>query len=316
MHTTLFNLPIEGTFSASYREALYAGLFYSSNSVKLSNEIDSFLNVYKEEAPKKRTAIIDKNTSNALGIPNALVVPHAGYAYSGDAAAAAYSKLISENKKKFKKVILLGPHHRVNAEGFTIMKTSAYSTPLGQIPIHRDALELVNKGICSTCIDQDHCLEVQLPFLQKCLETKFEIIPILAGHCGLDDTIKFTDRLTPYITEDTLIVISTDFIHYGPRFMYTPFGENPDISAKMIKENDLSVIESFKKGNYKDIFSKCHKMGLTICGKTPLIVLSRLVNLSKTLPLLHKYYNSGDVTGDHTNTVSYAALSAIISIKN
>jgi AmmeMemoRadiSam system protein B len=299
-------LPGSASFSASYREALYSGSFYTSNSVKLSKEILTMLDANKKEAPK------DASGSSGSYTPNALVVPHAGYVYSGDAAAAAYSRLLPEGRKKIKKVILIGPHHRVSAAGFTIMKTSAYSTPLGKIEMHEDAFDLIEKGICSACVDQDHCLEVQLPFLQTCLDSGFKIIPILAGYCSLDDITEFADSLIPYLSDDTLIVISTDFIHYGPRFMYIPFGTDPDKSAESVRENDIDVVNAFKKGDYMAIESKCRKKGLTICGRTPLTVLARIVSLSGAKPELHKYYTSGDVTGDHTNTVSYAAMSAFI----
>jgi AmmeMemoRadiSam system protein B len=291
----------------SKRNHLYAGSFYSADKQKLKSEINDFIAAAKTDA-RKKAEILKKTDDPALpAYPNALIVPHAGYIYSGKAAAAAYSLI---KNAPFTRVILIGPHHRVSIRGFSIMPVQNYTTPLGTVLVDSLAHKWLEKGLFSSCTDQDHCLEVQLPFLQECLKNNFTIIPVLAGYCDDDDLGKAVDVISPAIDKNTLLVISTDFIHYGPRFNYMPFGNNPEIYMEKIKSTDLQAFEYIKKGDYKNLKNFFTVHDPTICGKYGLMLFSKLVKLKSSDPLLLDYYTSAQVSGDTQNTVSYLSARA------
>src|SRR3982750_1129466 len=168
---------------ASVRSAAVAGMFYPGDARSLLSEVDELLGGV-EPAPR-------------LGFPKALVVPHAGYIYSGPVAARAYDEL-APARGIVRRVVLLGPVHRVAVRGLAAPGAEAFQTPLGRIPIDREALDSV-QGLPQVVRSDpahamEHSLEVQLPFLQKVLG-EFSLVPFAVGTASIEEVAQVLERL-------------------------------------------------------------------------------------------------------------------------
>jgi len=145
-----------------------------------------------------------------------MIVPHAGYVYSGPVAAAAY-RLLDDVKHDIHRVVLLGPSHRVYLEGMAVPATKGFATPLGTVPVDQTMIRKISTmpGVCISDVahKDEHSLEVQLPFLQTALET-FKLVPIVVGHCEPALIAAVLDEV--WGGPETLIVISSDLSHYLP----------------------------------------------------------------------------------------------------
>src|SRR5690349_735689 len=185
---------------ACVRSPAVAGMFYPGEARALSAEVDELLGGLEPAA--------------RLGFPKALVVPHAGYIYSGPVAAAAYDQL-APARGIVRRVVLLGPVHRVSVRGLAIPSDQAFATPLGQVKIDRAALNAVRELPQVVASDaahlHEHALEVQLPFLQRQLG-EFALAPFAVGDASVAQVAEVLERL--WGGPETLIVISTDLSHY------------------------------------------------------------------------------------------------------
>ena len=179
-----------------------AGSFYPNNVEQLQRQLANFL----DEAP------VDDI------VPNALIVPHAGYCYSGAIAGHAFSYL-QKSKNTIKRVILLGPSHRVPLRGCAVPSSAVFVTPLGDINIDQSACQQLQMLGLANCSEQahewEHALEVQLPFLQTSLN-KFDLIPIVVGACQPEVVATLLNTLLSEQAQNTLIIVSTDLSHYHP----------------------------------------------------------------------------------------------------
>jgi AmmeMemoRadiSam system protein B/AmmeMemoRadiSam system protein A len=259
---------------ASLRPAAVAGTFYPGNPRALSQEVDELLGGAEALAPR-------------VGFPKAIIVPHAGYVYSGGVAASAYDA-VRPARGIVQRVVLLGPVHRVPVRGLATVSDEAFATPLGQVPIDREALasladlpQVVNSDAAHA---MEHSLEVQLPFLQQTLGA-FKLVPFAVGVANVAEVAQVIERL--WGGPETLIVISTDLSHYH---------EYDD--AKRIDGKTISRIASFAT----DLDHE------EACGATPLnglLHVSRAKNLS--LKLLAAC-NSGDTAGGRDQVVGYSSF--------
>jgi len=184
-----------------YREPAVAGSFYSKSKEALQSEL---------------TSLMSLTTNQSLDV-KALIVPHAGYFYSGSVAAHAYA-CMNELIIKPKKIILLGPNHRVGLSGCAIPSDDGFITPLGKVLVDRVFCDkLLKKGLVTendNVHTWEHSLEVQLPFLQHCLDD-FEILPILVGQSEVE---KITELLSYLLEqEDFFIIVSSDLSHFYPQ---------------------------------------------------------------------------------------------------
>ncbi|MBU4415025.1 MAG: AmmeMemoRadiSam system protein B [Proteobacteria bacterium] len=270
-------LSIGGALADDVRRPVVAGIFYPSNQSDLLQTIDNL-------------TIQAKNTQ--IKIPpekylKALIMPHAGYPCSGFTAAHA-SLVLSE--KQFKKVILLGPDHRVGFINGAISDVVAYQTPLGTVKLHEDAAKLRNKSNlfhANKASDlSEHSLEVLLPFLQYYLE-EFEIIPIVISQGNIGG---ITREIDMFIDQNTLLVASSDLSHYQ---QYDLAVETDKETIKMILNLDADNL--LKGYNYA-------------CGKVPILVLVSLARQYGWQPVLLHYSNSGDTCGGRSQVVGYAAI--------
>lgn len=183
----------------STREAAVAGLFYEANPSRLKAQLSKFL---------------ARPPMAAGARPKVLIVPHAGYVYSGSTAAAAYRRL-EPLRDEIRRVVLLGPAHRVYLQGMALPSVDAFATPLGEVPLDQAARQAV-AGMPGVCISdeahrEEHSLEVQLPFLQMML-TRFSLLPVVVGNCDPDSVGAVIDAL--WDGAETLVVISSDLSHF------------------------------------------------------------------------------------------------------
>ncbi|HCU04990.1 MAG TPA: AmmeMemoRadiSam system protein B, partial [Coxiellaceae bacterium] len=222
--------------------------------------------------------------------PKALIVPHAGFVYSGSIAAAAYASL-KPVKQKIKRVILLGPCHRYPLFGLAVTAADFYATPLGKIPIDqasiKDILQLPYVQVSEPAFNtQENSLETQLPFLQMTLD-EFSIVPILIGQARETVVASVIDRL--WHEEDTLIVISSDLSHYL----------DYETACRLDKKTANAILHLDPQAIQDD----------QACGSIGIKALL-LIALKKGLtPRLVKLQNSGDIVGSyHEGVVGYGAF--------
>ena len=181
------------------RTPAVAGMFYPAHAAELHTQVQNFLN--QVQAPDEPP-------------PKAIIVPHAGYIYSGPIAAVAYARLRAA-REIITRVVLLGPSHRVGFRGIAVTSMDAFATPLGLIPVDREAIEQVRQlpdvGFLEQAHTQEHSLEVHLPFLQEVLDA-FKLVPLVVGDARPSEVGAVLEAL--WGGPETLIVISSDLSHY------------------------------------------------------------------------------------------------------
>jgi AmmeMemoRadiSam system protein B/AmmeMemoRadiSam system protein A len=242
--------------------------------------------------------------------PVALVVPHAGWNYSGAVAGTAFRLL---HPGDFERVVVVGPSHEAAFRGYALDDATAYRTPVGDIPLCDGAvaaLQGADARVTPGVGDKEHSVEIELPFLQAALG-RFCLVPIVVGET--DEAIErgFSERLAKLEDGRTLFVFSSDFSHYGPRFQYQPFGAlSPEVRGKIRTMNDQAV--TLLEGvDAKGFRAHLRQTGNTICGRnglsTMLELLPRIAPEARGVPLAH--YASGDIPGMKDDaSVSYVAL--------
>lgn len=253
------------------RPAAVAGMFYPANAAELRHDIADYLNS-ADTRPQP---------------PKAIIVPHAGYVYSGPVAASAYVNLRPLHSQ-IKKVVLLGPAHRVPFHGLAATSAEFFMTPLGKIKIDRAAIERISKlpqvEIFDSAHAQEHSLEVQLPFLQVMLDD-FELIPLVVGDAGKNEVAEVLNLL--WGGDETLIVISSDLSHYN----------SYSIAQQMDRATSIAIEKLHPEQIHYDM----------ACGRNPvngLLEIAKQKHLyAKTLDLR----NSGDTAGDKSRVVGYGA---------
>jgi MEMO1 family protein len=246
-------------------------MFYPRDPRALATEVEDLLDGVDHLAPR-------------LGFPKAIVVPHAGYIYSGAVAARAYDE-IGPARGIVKRVVLLGPAHRVAVRGLALPAADFFETPLGRIPVEKkEAINLPQVVTSDPAHALEHSLEVQLPFLQRALGM-FSVVPLAVGTAGIEEVAAVLERLWGGL--ETLLVISTDLSHYHA------YDEARAIDAATIariaaSSTDITHDEA--------------------CGATP---LNGLLSLSRTKNLSVKLLaacNSGDTAGSKDRVVGYSSF--------
>lgn len=243
--------------------------------------------------------------------PLALVLPHAGWQYSGLAAAAGIQAL---KPGDFSRLIVLAPSHREAFPGFALDDAQAYRTPLGLVPLCPGVSAKLAGGevakVRSRVGEQEHAIEVLLPLLQARLG-QFCLVPVLAGQTTLEVERAFAARLVPLQDGKTLFVVSSDFTHYGPRYEYTPWGPSASAQGPAIKKQDQQAAAFLAQKDASGFHSFLERTGATICGRSGLATLAEWLRQtapdSKMSVLAH--YSSGDLPeADADNAVDYLAL--------
>lgn len=254
------------------RPAAVAGMFYAGNARALARDVEALL----------------AEVSAAGGpAPKAMLVPHAGYMYSGPVAAHAYQRL-APARETVRRVVLLGPAHRVALRGLALSSATGFETPLGTVAIERELADrladLPQVGVNDEAHAPEHSLEVQLPFLQQTLG-EFTLLPLVVGHASPEAVAEVLERV--WGGPETLILISSDLSHYLP---YPLARQMDQESVQMILRGEAAL---------------SHEQA---CGGTPLngllLAAARRGLGSELLDLR----NSGDTAGDRSRVVGYCAI--------
>lgn len=290
------------------QRSILAGTWYPADRASLSAVLDALLKSAGNVKPEFE--------------PTLLVLPHAGYAYSGGVAAQGYARITLMNPGI---IVIIAPSHYGFFHGCSVMPLEYHETPLGRVRIAREAVsELLKSPLFSTdsaAHRQEHAVEIHLPFLQKIygsrMERDIQVLPILAGNI---DRISAADAGIAIIKAirgkpQPLFIVSTDFTHYGSSFGYIPFTyRDKSILKEKLRELDTGAIEFILKKDINGFSRYCETTGATICGRNPLILAMSLFKNYDARLL--DYRTSGDITGDYENTVSYAAIAVHGILKN
>lgn len=253
------------------RTPAVAGMFYPADPRQLAHEVREFL----AEAPPQTLS------------PKALIVPHAGYVYSGAVAGTAYATLrhIAPN---IRRVVLLGPTHRVAVRGLALPDAEAFDTPLGRVMLDTDGMRAISRlpqvVVTGAAHAQEHSLEVQLPFLQCTLEN-FTLLPLAVGMSNAEEVAEVLE--TVWGGNETLIVISSDLSHYLPYAI-----------AQSVDHKTTEGILKLQQLASHD----------QACGATPINGLILAARKHHLKPHLLDLRNSGDTAGTRDGVVGYAAF--------
>ena len=274
-----------------------AGTFYPENKEELAAQVDELL----ANVPENFTRL----NATAFGGPKILIVPHAGYRFSGAAAAQGFAEI---KDREYSTVVLIGNSHHYQFDGAAVYTEGLFETPLGQVPIDETlAKKLINE---STLIfsrpqhhDKEHSLEVEVPFLQKTLKD-FQIIPIMLGDQTTETAKALAAALAKRLDPYTLIVISTDLSHY-PNYEDAKKSDQQIIDS--ILENDLekfsTLVETLPQSGIPNLQTAACGAGAVKTG----LILSESLGISE-IELL-QYANSGDLPeADKSRVVGYAAI--------
>lgn len=278
------------TFSEPSRKVLnseISGSWYSAQPAVLQAELAGYFDAAKPELLTNICALIE---------------PHAGYQYSGLVAAHGI-KLIQG--QKFSRVIVMGPSHHVYLKNSIAVPEIAthLATPLGAIPLDTEALaQLRSHPFVNTAAfgHGEHSVEMELPLLQLALG-EFKLVPIVIGQLDEAATRQIAAVLKGMVDEKTLVVVSSDFTHYGPNYGYLPFRTNVE---ENLRELDMGAYETITAKDLIAFRGYCEKTGATICGHDPIGILLAMLP-QKAEAHLVKYDTSGRITGSFDNSVSY-----------
>ena len=258
---------------SSIRPAAIAGMFYPGKPDVLARNVDALLAAATPAA--------------TMAVPKAIIAPHAGYIYSGPIAASIYA-LISPARARIKRVVVLGPTHRVAIHGIALPGVNAFATPLGNIAIDAGAVKqlmaLPYVGVSAEAHRQEHSLEVHLPFLQKVIN-EFTLVPLAVGRATAQQVASVIDML--WGGEETLIVISSDMSHYLP-YAEAQATDNATAEEILALRTDLNHDQA--------------------CGATPVIGLNLLAQQRGLKAQLIDLRNSGDTAGDKARVVGYGSF--------
>ncbi len=279
----------------TFRRPTVASQFYEGDAEALREQISScFLH---RLGPKKLPEVnFNIHPRNILG----LICPHAGYMYSGPAAASAFYELAKDGKPDT--FVLLGPNHTGYGSALALMNEGIWSTPLGEVEVD---IELADEILHETSIvDVDglahryeHSIEVQLPFLQFLYGKAFKIVPVCFQLQDYDSAVEVGRALVEALeTTNTVVIASSDMTHYEP--------------AKLASAKDHAALKAVTEMDAKQFYQTLETQNITACGYAPITsLITYAVGVGAKEAKLLSYYNSGDITGDHSSVVGYAAVS-------
>ena len=278
------------------RPATQANRFYTGDARELSEEVDSFLALHAKEKKYEHVA--------------ALIVPHAGYYFSGNVAAAAYQSIADD--VQYKRIFLLGPSHHEWLDGASVnTEYDYYSTPLGNVKVD---VETAQKLIEADSVfsyhakahDREHCLEVQLPFLQRRFKEVSPIVPIIISTNDFQKLKRIAEALKPYLTEENLFVISSDFSHYPS------YEDAYKVDARTGKAVESGDVEQFIQVLEENARSGMRNLATSACGELAIATLMLMMQDGGYEVKHLLYQNSGDIDNhDHSRVVGYHAFAIL-----
>jgi AmmeMemoRadiSam system protein B len=257
------------------RPAAVAGSFYPGDALQLQREVGNCL------------AAASTVAAESAHPPKLLIVPHAGYVYSGAVAAQAYA-LLAPWRERITRVVLLGPAHRCAVRALAVPEADAFDTPLGRIALEHASLAVLESPPQVVRDDWphafEHSLEVQLPFLQTVLKD-FALVPLLVGNASPSEVAHILERL--WGGDETLIVVSSDLSHYLP---YAQAQARDRATVQRILAFDGALVPE------------------EACGALAINGALQAARRQRLQPRLLDLRNSGDTAGDRRRVVGYAAI--------
>jgi len=281
--------------TSTTRPAICAGSWYPGEAGALSRQIDEWM---------------DSATPAKIACkPLALIAPHAGYRFSGPVAAAAYRTLRGH---AYRRVILLAFSHRAAGlyPGVQVPgEWATYETPLGTVPIDQAAVDQLRRS--STFIPvpgidrQEHSLELQLPFLQRAIGS-FQLVPLLVGRMSGEQYTLAATAIASLCDENTLLVASSDFTHFGPNYGYEPFKE--DVPRKL-RELAEQAAAPLLDGDFDSFSAHLASTSDTICGRGPILLMLRVLSIKGGATGVRTAMDtSGRMMSDWANSVTYQSF--------
>ncbi len=266
-----------------------AGTWYPADAAALRKQIEGFF---------------QKATVQPMNNVAALILPHAGYQYSGQTAAMGLKSI----QKKYKRIVVIGPSHRVPMEEvLSVPRVTHYETPLGQVPLDVEFIDALLKYSLFQNVPQvheyEHSVQIQVPLLQYG-QAGFKLVPIVAGNCSQAAIGRAAEILSSLVDDETLVIASSDFVHYGPNYGYVPFKQDV---PEQIKKLDMGAYEHIAKLDAAGFLDYRQRTGATICGYVPIAILLSMLSRPAEAHLA-QYATSGEQAGDFTNSVSYLSV--------
>jgi AmmeMemoRadiSam system protein B len=268
-------------------------MFYEGTAEALRSQIEScFLHGF---GPKKLPTVNPKGSRDMLG----MVCPHAGYVYSGSVAANAYFSLAQDGKPDV--AVILGPNHTGYGNPLSAMREGAWRTPLGDVEIDTEVADAIAAETGILDFDEiahrhEHSIEVQLPFLQYLYGSNFRFVPICFMMQDLQTATEIGRALAEALANRNAVVIaSSDFTHYE--------------SQAQVDQKDLAALAAVAMLDEKQFYGVLEAQNVTACGYASIAALmtyAKALGATKAEVLCHK--TSGDVTGDKSSVVGYAAV--------
>jgi len=276
------------------RRPTQAGTFYEGDAEALKTQIENcFL---QEFGPKKHPKVKTAGPRVVVG----LICPHAGYMFSGAVAANAYYELAQDGKPDT--VVILGPNHTGYGGALSLMNDGVWRTPLGDVEVDGATADQIVRETGLVDVDDvahrfEHSIEVQLPFLQFLYGSAFKFVPICFQMQDLASAVEVGKALVEVLASKNAVVIaSSDMTHYEPQ--------------KNAAAKDLAALKAVEAMDEKRFYSIIEKQNVTACGYGPIAaVIAAAKGLGAKETKLLCYKSSGDVTGDYSSVVGYAAVS-------
>jgi len=267
-----------------------AGKWYTADPVLLSSQIAGFLDDVEDEPLEDLCA---------------LILPHAGYRWSGPTAAWGVKQIAG---RSFRRVVVIGPTHHVGMENVaSVPDATHYVTPLGEVPLDVDFLAALRTHAYFQNIpaahENEHSVQIEVPLLQKALG-EFQLVPIVVGSLDRNVARAMANVLAGMIDAETFVIVSSDFTHYGSNFSYLPFRAEVADNLKKLDMEAFAALEDRAGDAFPKFLARTRN---TICGRHAIqILLDMLAPDAKTHLL--KYDSSGRISGDFTNSVSYFSI--------
>lgn len=284
------------------RKSAVAGKFYPENKDKLEHEVQT---LFASSVPRQCNNV------------RAIISPHAGYVFSGNVAASAFNQI--DGRKNYKRIFIIASSHWMSFDYAALYDIGNFEMPYGEVKVDiAFCKSLVEKYPQVFTSDRDphlkeHSLEVQLPFLHYILKTPYKIVPIIIGTYNPAVCKQIASALKPYLNEDNLFVISSDFSHYPE---YTVAQQVDEITKDVILSNNpLTLLHSLSESSEKDI----PHLVTSLCGWTSVLTLLYMTANNSSLEFQAiKYLNSGDAKyyGDQERVVGYWGIAISEKEKN
>lgn len=285
------------------KKAHLSSEWYPSDPVKLKKKL--------KELDEEAETLYNAQVSGV----RALIVPHAGLSYSGSLAAACFRLL---DRKKVRRIVLLAPSHHMPFKGIILPSYSSYRLHSGVIPIDAKMVrELAQVGAPFSLITEskkdphykEHALEVELPLIQE-YTPRAKIVPLIVGSLDANEVKKVSQTLKKYLDKETIVVVSSDFTHYGPRFDNIPFKVDQTTPFR-IRSLDNGLLQPIFNRSLSQFLTHIRQEQSTVCGKNPLSILLGLFEegvFEREVPYLIGYDTSASKKNDGQNSVSYVGM--------